>query len=448
MKSNIDSIFKSYDIRGIYPDQLNSDVAFKIGSLFAKKTRAKNIAVGRDGRFSSPLLSKYLEYGISSYGSKFLDLKRIPTEIIYFVVGFYKNIDAGIMVTASHNPPQYNGFKLIKKGIKIIRGKSLKKDFKKEKVRKIKKIKKLKKINFWKDYIKYLFSHSKIRKIKEFKVVIDTSNGTSAVALKKILPKLKIKPILLNFDIKGYPNHSPNPLLKESRKQISEVIKKEKADFGFIFDGDGDRIILISEKGKIVPPDITLLFLAKHFLKKYPKSPIVYNIICSKSVPYFIKKWQGKPIVSKVGFVNIRETLLKYKGVLGGELSGHYSFSDYFYCDSGIFAFLNLLEFLSTENKKVSILQKELTLFKKSPEINFKVQNDESKQKIINLLKKKYSNKKQNLLDGVSIDFKNWWFNLRPSNTEPLLRLTIEAESEKLLKQKKKELTNLIKRNL
>lgn len=238
-----------------------------------------------------------------------------------------------------------------------------------------------------------------------------------------------------------FPNHSPNPLLAGSVDQIKKEVKKEKAEFGFIFDGDADRIFLVDEKGLLVRADVTLLLLAKYFLKKNPGSTIAYNAICSKAVPEFIKKWQGIPIRTKVGFVNVRQGLLENNGVMGGELSGHYCFRDNYYLDSGMIGFLILLQIISEEHKKVSEIVQELSPYAKSSEINFEIEN---KEEILNKIKEKYTSGKQDYLDGITVEYDKWWFNVRLSNTEPLLRLTIEADTKELLEEKQKEITEII----
>lgn len=441
------SIFKSYDTRGIYPDQLNENTAYQIGMGFVKHTSAKKVVVGQDARISSPAIFKALSDGIISQGADLYDIGQVPTECLYFTVGNY-DFDAGIMVTASHNPKEYNGFKMVKKSgdlIKIIAGKDIEglvrqNDLKAEKKGQIKEK------SIWDDYIKHIFSFVDLHKIKPFKVVIDASNGVIGKVILKVKNKLPIEIIDLNFKPDGnFPNHSPNPLEKGSSDQISAEIKKQKADFGFMFDADADRIFLVNEMGSLVQADIVLLLLAKYFLQKNPNMGIAYNAICSKAVPEFIKKWGGSPIRTQVGFVNVREGLIKNNGVMGGELSGHYCFKDYFYMDSGIIAFLTLLQVISKDGRPVSEMVKELSPYFKSAELNFAI---EDKDAVMEKVKEKYTDGKQDFLDGITVEYKDWWFNVRPSNTEPLLRLTIEADTQELLEQKKKELSQFINQQI
>lgn len=440
------SIFKSYDIRGIYPDQLNEATTFEVGRGFVKHTNTKKIVVGYDARLSSPELFRSLAEGITSQGVDVYFIGMVPTECLYFATGNY-DFDAGIIITASHNPKEYNGFKMVaKRGqhVEIIKGVDLlstistieKNDYEEKTKGKIYEK------DIWQEYMAHMLSFIDVKKVKPFKVVIDASNGVIGKVIDKFENKLPVKITKLNFEPNGnFPNHSPNPLEEGSVDQISDEVRRQKADLGFIFDGDADRVYLITEKGDFVKADITLILLAKYFLKKNPGAYIAHHVTCSKAVPEFIKKWGGKPIRTKVGFFYIQQGLIKNKGIMGGELSGHYCFKDNFYCDSGMIAFLTLLQIISEDARNVSSIMKELSPYVKDPEINFEVEN---KDEIIEKVKEKYSNGKQDFLDGVTVEYKNWWFNVRPSNTEPLLRLTIEAETRDMLELKKKELSDLI----
>ncbi len=440
------SIFKSYDIRGIYPTELNEETAFDIGRGFIKHTGAKKVVVGHDARISSPALFERITDGITSMGADVCSVGQVSTECIYFAVASY-DFDAGIMITASHNPKEYNGFKtMVRKGNDIvwIRGKDLLSTVKslseseegQNKVRG-----EIYDKDIYEDYIKKVLSFSS-DSIKPFKISVDASNGVVGKVFDKIKDKLPVEIIDLNFKPDGnFPNHSPNPLDDGASEQIAKKIEAEKADFGFMFDGDADRIFLVDENGQMVSADIVLLLLAKHFIKKNPDMGIAYNLICSRSVPEFIAKWGGVPIRTQVGFVNVREGLIKNNGVMGGELSAHYCFKDYFYADSGMVAFITLLQIISKENKSVSEIVKGLTTYAKPLQLVFKI-NDQNA--VLEKVKQKYSDGKQDFLDGVTVEYKNWWFNLRPSNTEPVIKLTIEAETQEMLELKSKELSNLI----
>ncbi len=434
-------IFRAYDIRGIYPDELNEEVAYQIGQAFVEYTGAKKVAVGQDCRLSSPLLFEAITKGIREQGANIDNIGLVPTECLYFTVGHY-GYDGGIMITASHNPKEYNGFKMVKKGAEWMRGVEMGEKIGEIQLSKKKKNGKVQNINIWLDYLNHLFSFVDINKIKPFKVVVDAGNGMAGKVIPLLQTKLPIKIIPLNFDLDGnFPSHPPNPLLAGVTEQISQAVLEKKADFGFIFDGDADRIFLINEKGDLVRGDITLLLLAKYFLAKNPGTGIAYNLICSKVVPELIEKWGGKPIRTAVGFVNVREGMIKNNGLIGGELSGHYSFKDNFYSDSAFIAFLILLQVISDSEEKVLEITTQLTPYAKTAEINFEI---EHKEEILNKIKQQYADGKQDYLDGVTVEYDDWWFNLRSSQTEPILRLTLEAKTKKLLEEKKEELTKLV----
>lgn len=446
------SIFKSYDIRGIYPDELNEEIAFAIGRAFVKQTGAKNVVVGRDARLGGLPLFRALAQGILAEGAKVFDIGQVPTECLYYAVGG-KDFPAGIMITASHNPKEYNGFKMMVKNpaspagrgkdIGIIRGKDLL-----EMVEQMPNIEmpteesEANRVDVWQDFITHVLSFADLSEINPLKIVVDASNGVAGLAIEKMQEKLPVEIIQLNFNPDGnFPNHAPNPLEKGSADKISQAIKDEKADFGLIFDGDADRIFLVDEDGKMVRADVVLLLLAKYFLQKNPGMAVAYNAICSRAVPKFVKQWGGVPVRTQVGFVNVRQGLLDNNGIMGGELSAHYCFKDNYYLDSGMIALLTLLVIFSKDQRKVSEVVLELSPYVKSPELNFKVEN---KEEILEKVKEKYTDGEQDFLDGVTVEYADWWFNVRPSNTESLLRLTIEADTQEILDKKIKELTKII----
>jgi len=300
----------------------------------------------------------------------------------------------------------------------------------------------MKKIDILPDYLNYIFSFFDVKKIKHFKVVVDAGNGMAGKVIPLIEKKLKLKITALNFKLDGnFPSHPSNVFEPGATDQICREVKEKKADLGFIFDGDADRIYLIDELGNFVRADLSLLLMAEQLLKNNPGGIIAYNLICSKAVPEFISKWGGKPIRTKVGFVNVQEALIKNNGLAGGELSGHFCFRDNFYGDSAVMALLTLLSAVSVKNKTLSEIISGFSLYAKTAETNFEVQN---KNATLEKIKEKYSDGRQDYLDGVTVEYKDWWFNVRASQTEPLLRLTIEANSEKLLEEKKKELSALI----
>ncbi|MFA6215581.1 MAG: phosphomannomutase/phosphoglucomutase [Patescibacteria group bacterium] len=437
-------IFKSYDIRGVYPAELNEEAAYLIGRAFARKTKAKKVAVGSDMRLSGPALKAKLIEGITDEGVDVADIGLVTIDTVYVAVGILKYA-GGIMVTASHNPKEYNGFKMILAKTKWLRGEALLNDVLKL-PKKIAKTKgKVEAVDILPDYIKHVLSFCNPKKIKNLKVIIDAGNGMAGKITPLLEPHLPIKVIPLNFKLDGsFPVHPSNPLLPESQIQITREVVRQKADFGVIFDGDTDRLFFVDEKGKFIRADITLLLLAKEFLRREPGASIAYNLICSKIVPEKIKEWGGKPIRTKVGFVNVSDGLKKNQGIMGGELAAHYCFRDNAYSDSGFIPLVILLELLSRQNQPLSEIVKPFYKYAKAPEENLVFENRQTIDRVIAEFKKQYRDGKQDFLDGLTVEYNDWWFNARASNTEPLLRVTVEADTEEKLLSKKRELVDFV----
>jgi len=435
------SIFKAYDIRGIYPSELNEDGAYLIGRAFARKANAGRITVGFDMRLSGPALKKSFIRGITDEGVDVKDIGLIPVDAIYYCVGKMGD-EAGVMITASHNPKEYNGFKMVLKDMAWIETADLLEEVKNLPAEISAKIGEVEEEDIINGYINHVLSFVDVDKIEPFKVVVDAGNGMAGKIMPILTEGLPLNIVPLNFKLDGnFPAHPSNPLLPESQKEICETVVREKADFGVIFDGDTDRLCFIDEKGNFIPSDMTLLLLAKLFLGREPGAGIVCTVICSKIVPEMIKKWGGRVLQSKVGYNSISALMREQGGIIGGEPSSHYSFRDNGYSDSGFIAFVILLQLLSEYNQPISEIVKPFYKYFKSPEINFKVSNKEA---TIEKIKEKYTDGKQSSLDGISVEYKDYWFNVRPSNTEPLLRLTIEADTKEILDQKIKELTDII----
>ncbi|MFA4937309.1 MAG: phosphomannomutase/phosphoglucomutase [Patescibacteria group bacterium] len=435
-----EEIFKSYDVRGIYPKDINEEVVGLIGKTIAGLVNGGRVVVGRDMRLSSPALHQALINGLLAGGSQIEDIGLVPIDAVYFAVGKF-GYDAGIMITASHNPPEYNGLKIVKAGPTWIRGRELKEYVNKDYPIKIGG--QIKDFNIWPQYIEHVLKFVDQTALKPLKVVIDAGNGMAGKVVPKLFKQLPFQVTPLFFELDGSaPNRPLNPLLPGAADQVVSKVRELKADVGIMFDGDTDRIFFLDEQGKFVPADVTLLLLAKEFLLKNPGAAIAYNLICSKAVPEFITKWGGKPLRTPVGYVNVSKVLKENKGILGGELSAHYSFRDNYYTDSGFIAAVMVLEFLSRESRPLSELVHEFSPYAKAPEVNLVIQD---KGKVLQKIKQKYQDAEIDELDGVTVSYPEWWANIRPSNTEPLLRITVEGKTAELMEQKKLEILELIK---
>ena len=441
-----EKIFKAYDIRGVYPDELNEEAAFAIGRAFARKAKleyeVKEIVVGSDMRLSGPQLKEQLIAGIISEGLHVVDIGLVSIDATYVCVGKF-GFEAAIMITASHNPAAYNGFKMVLKGMNWVRGTELKGYVETLPSLDATILKgNIRNEDILDQYISHLLSFVDIKKIKPFKVVVDAGNGMAGKIVPLLEPFLPVQIVPLNFTLDGsFPAHPSNPLLPESQKEISSKVVSEKANFGVIFDGDTDRLFFVDELGNFIRADVTLLLLAKMFLEKEPGAGIVYNIICSKIVSEQILAWGGRPIKSPAGYINIATNMRAQGGIMGGELSAHYSFRDNAYSDSGFIAWLILLQLLSEYNKPLSQIVAPFYKYAKNAEINLTVDDIETK---LLAVKNHFLDGVQDFTDGVTVEYKDWWFNVRPSNTEPLLRITVEANDQTMLEEKTKLVMDVI----
>jgi phosphomannomutase len=443
-------IFKSYDIRGIYPTEINKEVAHIIGSTFPHMTGAKRVVVGRDMREGSPDLHKGLINGLTEQGVIIDDIGLVPIDTVYFAVGKY-GYDAGIMVTASHNPKEYAGMKMALKGenknLEWVRGEDVLKFIEKHRadsrMHENGKEGTIAQKEILPEHVTHIRSFIDKNKMKPLKIVIDAGNGMAGKMIPLLLKDMPFEVTPLFFELDGtFPNRPSNPLEEGGREAVIAKVKEIKADIGVMFDGDTDRLFFIDEKGNFIRADMTLLVIAKHMLKKHPGAGIAYNVICSRAVPEFVTKMGGKPIRSKVGYVNVGTAMQKHGGIMGGELSAHYSFKDNYYADSGFIPFLIVLQTLSESGRPFSEIVGKFMVYAKSDEVNLEI---EDKQSVIQKVKEKYHSDKQDELDGITTKYEDWWFNVRPSNTEPLLRVIVEAKTQELLDKKLQELVSFVK---
>ncbi len=436
------SIFKAYDIRGIYPQEINEDIAYKLGRAFVTFLKCKKVVVSRDMRLSSKALSDALIKGLTDQGADVIDIRLSSTPMNYFANNFLK-ADGSIMITASHNPKDFNGFKLSReKAIPISEDTGIKKIeylVNKNKFKDGKKGKVTEK-DVLNDYANHVVKFIK-KSNKNLKIIADAGNGMAGLTADKIFSKLGLKLEKMYFELDGtFPNHEADPLKEKNVKEIKERVLKEKFDLGIAFDGDCDRVFFIDENGQKIPSDFIIALFSQEFLKKNPKEKIIYDLRSSKIIEETITLNNGKPIMSRVGHVFVKDLMREKDALFGGELSGHYYFRNNFYTDSGIIATVKLIEILSKTNKKLSELVKPFKKYYQSGEINIKVKDK------IKDIEKNYKDGKILHIDGLSVYYKDWWFNIRPSNTEDLLRLNLEANTKELIEKKKKELLDLIKK--
>ena len=434
----LEKIIKAYDIRGLVKDQVTADFSFALGVAFAKfleyEREPATIVVGEDMRESSPVLADAFTYGATSQGMDVIRIGLASTDMLYFASG--KLNLPGIMFTASHNPAKYNGMKLCKSGARPIG-----QDTGLLKIRELiekgvpisnRPVGSSRKENLLKDYANYLFAQfpKNTFKKRKLKVVIDAGNGMAGFTAPAVMAKLDIDLIPMYFELDGnFPNHEANPIEAKNLKDLQKRVKKEKADIGLAFDGDADRCFLIDEKGGLVNPSALTALIAVRELKANPGASIIYNLISSKAVPEVIAENGGVGIRSRVGHSYIKSMMAQTGAVFGGEHSGHFYFNDFWRADSGMLAALYALAELMGSNSTLSELLKPYNRYISSGEINTKVKNV---TKSISRVRDKYHGKYQvDELDGLTITASTWWFNLRPSNTEPLLRLNVEADTEK-----------------
>jgi phosphomannomutase len=434
----LEKIIKAYDIRGLVKNEITPDFSFALGVAFAKfleyEREPATIVVGEDMRESSPLLADAFTDGATSQGMDVIRIGLASTDMLYFASG--KLNLPGIMFTASHNPAKYNGMKLCKSGARPIGQDTgllnIRELIEKGVPISNRPVGSSRKENLLKDYANYLFAQfpKNTFKKRKLKVVIDAGNGMAGFTAPAVMAKLDIDLTAMYFELDGnFPNHEANPIEAKNLKDLQKRVKKEKADIGLAFDGDADRCFLIDEKGGLVNPSALTALIAVRELKANPGASIIYNLISSKAVPEVIAENGGVGIRSRVGHSYIKSMMAQTGAVFGGEHSGHFYFNDFWRADSGMLAALYALAELMGSNSTLSELLKPYNRYISSGEINTKVKDV---TKSISRIRDKYHGKYQvDELDGLTITASTWWFNLRPSNTEPLLRLNVEADTEK-----------------
>jgi len=449
---NIDpNIFKAYDVRGIYPSEINEDVAHAIGAGFVSYLKAKRIAVGRDMRLSSPSLAAAFIDGATSRGSDVVDYGMIPTDMLYFAVARDRH-DGGVQVTASHNPKQYNGMKMVRKEAFPLSGEEG-----------LVEIREMIETNALppaaamrgqvtaKDalsaYVDHVMSFIDAAIVKPFNVVLDAGNGMGALVAPKLFERLPCRTTRLCFEIDGrFPNHEANPLIEENRRDIVERVVADKADIGIAWDGDADRCFFIDGRGEFISGDFITALLAEAFLIKHPGSGIIYDLRASHAVRDTVERYGGTWYMNRVGHAFFKRRMRETNAIFGGEVTGHYYFRDNFYADNGFIPALLILELMSKKGQSLHELVQPLEQrYFISGEINTKLKSMEQVPAKLTAIAAKYADGHQYTLDGISVEYSDWHFNVRPSNTEPLLRLNLEATTPELMASKRDEVVGLIR---
>jgi phosphomannomutase len=444
---SLDTIFKAYDVRGVVPDQLDADTARAIGSAFARFAKAPRVLVARDMRPSGEELSRAFAEGATSEGVDVVDLGLASTDLLYFAAG---HLDApGAMFTASHNPAKYNGIKMCLAGAKPI-GQDTG----------LAEIKEMaaagvagesgehpgsvtEKHDVIDEYADHVRTFVEIDNLRPLKVVADTANGMGGLVVPKVFDGLPFELEVLFPELDGtFPNHPPDPIQPENLKALQGRVLEVGADVGLAFDGDADRVFLVDDKAQPISGSTTTALVAKAMLEKCPGASIIYNLICSKSVPEIIKENGGTPIRTRVGHSFIKAVMADTDAVFGGEHSGHYYFRDNYRADSGLVAAVIVLEQLSRAPEPLSELRKPFERYANSGEHNVEVDDPPA---VIDKVAEKFPDADADRTDGLTLDFGDWWVNLRPSNTEPLLRINLEAPDEESCRTHLGEILDLVK---
>jgi phosphomannomutase len=442
---SLDAIFKAYDIRGIYPEELDETLARKIGNAFAHFTGASLILVGHDMRASSPPLVSAFTEGVTLAGADVTDLGLCSTDLVYFASGRLEAPAA--MFTASHNPPEYNGIKLCRAGAApvgeqtgLIQIREMVASGVSQRGEVAGKVEHLDLLDAFAEHVR---SFVELSRLKPLKVVADTANGMGGLVVPKVFEGLPFSLSILYGELDGtFPNHPADPIQVENLKDLQRAVVDGGADIGLAFDGDADRVFLVDNLGQPVSGSTTTAMVAKAMLEKHPRETIVHNLICSHAVPEIILENGGTPVRTRVGHSFIKQVMAETGAVFGGEHSAHYYFRDNWRADSGSIAALCVLELLSRADVPLSEFRKPFERYVQSGEINSRVHDPRA---VIDNVAASYGQCEQDRLDGLTVECGDWWFNLRPSNTEPLLRLNLEARTVESCEARTAEVLALIR---
>ena len=441
-------VFKAYDVRGIYPAELDEEGAYAIGRAYAEVFEPRVVAVGQDMRLSSPSMAEAVARGVTDAGVDVVDVGRIGTEMLYFAVGSL-GLDGGVIVTASHNPKEYTGMKIVRRGALPVGGDSGLLDVRRRAEQGFSSAQHpagaVRPEDVYPAWVERVLGFVDTSAIRPLHVVIDAANGMAGAMLPPLLERLPIDTVPCFFEPDGsFPNHEPNPLLPENREFIVAKVLEEGADLGVAFDGDADRCFFVDDTGEFVPGDFVTALLAEAVLEKEPGATIIYDVRASWAVPDTVAAAGGTALVNRVGHAFIKHRMRKEDAAFAGEISGHYYFRDFFQADSGVVPMLLLLELVSRKGKRLSEL---LAPFREryflTGELNAPVADMALK---LQELKERFGPEGEvSHLDGVSVTAADWHMNVRPSNTEPLLRLNLEATSRALMERKRDEVLAVIR---
>jgi len=441
-------VFKAYDVRGIYPAEIDEDGARAIGRAFVEEFGPKRIAVGHDMRVSSPGMAEAAIAGAAEAGADVLELGLVGTEMVYFAVGDL-GLDGGIAVTASHNPKDYTGLKIVREGalpvggesgLLEIRDRAMSGDSPSNGPKGT-----VEPYDLWPGYVERVLSFVDPKAIEPLKIVIDAANGMGGVMMPPVLEHLpQLEVVRCFFEPDGtFPNHLPNPLLPENREFIVAKTLDEGADFGAAFDGDADRCFFVDDSGEFVPGDFVTALFAESVLAKEPGAKIIYDVRASWAVPQTIERAGGVPLINRVGHAFIKQRMREEHAAFGGEVSGHYYFRDFSQADSGVVPFLLMLELVSKRGSLSEVLRPFRERFFITGELNTPVEDVDAK---LRELEERFGAEgRVSHLDGLSVEADDWHFNVRPSNTEPLLRLNLEALDAELMERKRDEVLAVIR---
>jgi phosphomannomutase len=449
---NLDpSVFKAYDIRGIYPREIDEEAAREIGRAFVAYLKPGRIAVGRDMRTSAPSIAAAFIDGARAQGADVVDYGLIATDMLYYAVA-RDGHDGGAQITASHNPKQYIGMKLVRREAFPLSGDAGIGDIRDMVVsRSIPSPSRphgsLTTSAILNEYVEHVLSFIDGDVVKPFNVVLDAGNGIAGLVAPPLFDRLPFKTTRLCFDVDGtFPNHEANPLIEENRRDIVERVMKDRADAGIAWDGDADRCFFIDGNGEFIAGDFITALLAEAFLMKHPGSKIVYDVRASYAVRDVVARYGGAALINRVGHAFFKRRMREENAIFGGEVTGHYYFRDNFYADNGFIPALLILELMSRKERTLAQLLEPLReKYFISGEINTKVPDMKTVEAKIEGLSAKYAEGRQSKLDGISVEYDDWHFNVRPSNTEPLLRLNLEGLTEEIMVKRRDEVLAFIR---